>query len=97
MLKALKFIDRKQRDGLDKKQILVFLNSNITESQLKLSDISNIFKRLGLKQTGIINYIDFFNTVYGKQVAEPSNTDKGLAVVKAQKLKKKFISMLDRQ
>lgn len=96
MLKALKFIDRKRKDGLDKKQILVFLNSNVADSQLKMSDITTIYRRLSLKQTGIINYIDFFNLVYGRQV-EKQTSDSGPVAVKNQKLKKKFITMLDQQ
>ena len=32
VLKALRFIDRKRKDGVDKKQLLVFLNSNIDDA-----------------------------------------------------------------
>ena len=49
VLKALRFIDRKKRDSLDKKQLLVFLNSNMDDSQLKMSDTTTIFRRLNLK------------------------------------------------
>ena len=32
VLKALRFIDRKRKDGIDKKQLLVFLNSNMDDA-----------------------------------------------------------------
>lgn len=74
VLKALRFIDRKRRDSLDRKQLLVFLNSNMEDAQMKMSDITTIFRRLNLKQSGQINYIDFFNSVYGR-VNETSGGD----------------------
>jgi len=49
VIKALRFIDRKRKDGLDKKQLLVFFNSNMIDSQLKMADMTTIFKRLYLK------------------------------------------------
>ena len=49
VFKAMRFIDRKRRDGLDKKQLLTFLNSNMDDAQLKLSDMTHIFKRLHIK------------------------------------------------
>ena len=49
MLKALRFIDRKRQDGVDKKQLLRFLNSNIDESNMQLSDMTSVYRRLGLK------------------------------------------------
>ena len=77
VLKALRFIDRKKKDGIDKKQLLVFLNSNIDDAQLKMSDVTTIFRRLGLKQTGSINYIDFYNAVYGsKELTNQVDCDK---------------------
>jgi len=30
-----------------------------------MSDITTVYRRLGLKQVGAINYIDFYNSVYG--------------------------------
>ena len=48
-IKALRFIDRKHKDGIDKKQLLAFLNSNLEDSHLKLSDVTSIFKRLNLR------------------------------------------------
>lgn len=49
LLKALRFIDRKRVDGVEKKQLLRFLNSNIDESNLKLAEMNNVYRRLGLK------------------------------------------------
>ena len=58
-----------------------------------MNDISTIFRRLNLKQTGQINYIDFFNAVYGR-VNQTSEHDAAKAL-QAQKLKKKFITLID--
>lgn len=66
-MKALRFIDRKKQDGIEKKQILRFLNSNIDQSNMQLSDMTNVYRRLGLKQGGRINYIDFYNQVYRRR------------------------------
>ena len=58
-----------------------------------MSDITTIFRRLGLKQTGSINYIDFYNAVYGsKELASQVDSTKE---VKANKMKKKFITLID--
>lgn len=95
VLKALRFIDRKRRDGMDKKQLLAFLNSNMDDSQLKPSDMTTIFKRLSLKQTGLINYIDFYNAIYAKPIF--TDHDDGVKAVKAQKLKKNFITLIDKE
>ena len=92
VLKALRFIDRKRRDGLDKKQLLVFLNSNVADSQLKMADVTTIFWRLRLKQSGCTNYIDFFNAVYCWVEQEGEG---GSAVTKSQNLTKKFINLID--
>ena len=94
-MKALRFIDRKRKDGIDKKQLLTFLNSNMDGSQLKMSDITTIFKRLSLKQTGLINYIDFYNAVYGR-IDSDSHLE-GTKEIKAQKMTKKFIKLIDRE
>jgi hypothetical protein len=94
VIKALRFIDRKRKDGLDKKQLLVFFNSNMIDSQLKMADMTTIFKRLYLKQTGLIHYLDFFNSVYCR-VDLISSPKEGAEAVKAQKLKKSFISLVD--
>ena len=95
VLKALRFIDRKRNDSLDKKQLLTFLNSNIDDAQLKMNDITTIFRRLNLKQAGEINYIDFFNAVYGQ--ANQNSPSDAAKEVKARKLKKKFITLIDKE
>ena len=60
-----------------------------------MSDIGTIFRRLNLKQAGQINYIDFFNAVYGRvTLNDPEDAAKE---EKAQKLKKKFITLIDKE
>ena len=95
VLKALRFIDRKRKDAIDKKQLLVFLNSNVDDSHLKMTDINTIYRRLHLKQTGLINYIDFYNAVYGTlNFAERNDA---VAIVKERKIKKKFLNLIDKE
>ena len=60
-----------------------------------MNDIGTIFRRLNLKQAGQINYIDFFNAVYGQaNFNSPMDATKE---VKARKLKKKFITLIDKE
>ena len=61
--KAMRIIDTNGRDGLDKKSVLKFLNSNIDGSQLQMSDMTTVFKRLQLKAVGVNSYIDVYNSI----------------------------------
>ena len=65
------------------------------DAQLKMSDIGTIFRRLNLKQAGQINYIDFFNAVYGRVTL--NSPEDAAKEEKAQKLKKKFITLIDKE
>ena len=64
VMKALKFIDKKHKEGLDKKTVISFLNENVDGSDLNMHDGATIFRRLNLKQNGINGYVDIFNSIY---------------------------------
>ena len=63
-MKALKFIDRKHKYGLDKRSIMVFLNENISGAELKIQDAATVFRRLHLKQNGVNGYVNIYNALY---------------------------------
>ena len=64
VMKALKYIDRKHKDGLDKRAVMVFLNENVSGAELNIQDAATIFRRLHLKQNGINGYVNIYNAVY---------------------------------
>ena len=64
VMKALKFIDKKHKDGLDKKAVISFLNDNVSGADLNMHDGATIFRRLNLKQNGVNGYVDIFNSIY---------------------------------
>lgn len=68
----------------------------MTDSQLKMSDMTTIFRRLGLKQNGLMNYIDFFNSVYGSFNLK-GGPNEATRVVKEQKIKKNFITLINQE
>ena len=63
-MKALKFIDKKHKEGLDKKTVISFLNENVDGADLNMHDGATIFRRLNLKQNRVNGYVDIFNSIY---------------------------------
>ena len=64
VMKALKFIDKKHKEGLDKKTVISFLNENVDGADLNMHDGATIFRRLNLKQNKVNGYVDIFNSIY---------------------------------
>ena len=63
---------------------------------MQMSDMTNVYRRLGLKQSGRINYIDFYNQVYlHRSLGGFNEEEERLAAMKSTKMKKKFIKMID--
>jgi Ca2+-binding EF-hand superfamily protein len=72
LLKAFQMIDYDNRGGLTRKQILRFLNDNLTSAQITLSDVDSIYKRLKLPAR-VISYVDLLNALFPQHMQESPN------------------------
>jgi hypothetical protein len=73
LVRALKQIDTKHRDGIDCTAVKSFLNKNVMSFEFSTKDVATIFKRLRLSQTRTSSYYKVIQGLY--QIPQKTDTN----------------------
>jgi hypothetical protein len=64
MIKALKQIDTKNRDGVDSFAIKNFLNKNVANFEFSVKDVHSIFRRLKLNPMRVASFYQMIQALF---------------------------------
>lgn len=85
LVKAMKQIDTKGRDGLDCTSVKNFLNKNILNFDFTTKDTAAIFRRLRLSESHVASFYQIIRALYPKERVKSSEQEEFLQSILKQK------------
>lgn len=73
LIKALKCIDTKNRDGIDSNAIRNFLNKNVVSFEFSVKDVHAIFRRLKLDPLRVASFYQVIQALFPGKDRKPDH------------------------